>query len=142
MTWPAQIVATTGSGSSRPCQGLFRDSEADSLRSITAPRAGIDQDHIGRLAHSQRSALIGKPGNMCWHDRHPFRQLRPVQQTGVDHRFHNHRERRLQTQHPECRLSERVLLVVTGMWRVVGRHRIDGPVGQRLPYCLDVLIRP
>jgi hypothetical protein len=29
---PSQMVATTGSGSSRPCQGLLRDSEAESSR--------------------------------------------------------------------------------------------------------------
>ena len=49
MTRPAQTVATTGSGSSRPCQGLFRDREADSVRSTTA-RAVLFLEEVVQLA--------------------------------------------------------------------------------------------
>ena len=135
------MVATTGSGSSRPCQGLLRDNEAESSRLTTRRRPDRPEPHWP--AHRRPTDDPDQQaGNVCWHDRHPFGQLGPVQQAGVDHGLHHHSERGLQAEHPERRLSERVLLVVPRMWRVVGRHRVDGPVRQCLPYGLDVLVGP
>jgi hypothetical protein len=112
---------------------LLRDSDAESSRSTTARAAGSARYHVGRLTLGQGATLIGKPGNVCRHDRYPFRLFRPAQQTRVDHGLHHDRERGLQAEHAERRLGECVFLVMSGMWCVVGRHRVDGPVRQRFP---------
>jgi hypothetical protein len=118
-------------GQGAPVPGVVAGQRLAGRRSTVQRRVGVDEHEVGRLAHLDRPALIGQPGDPGRGEGHPVGHLGPAQQPRPDGHLGDDGERRLQTEHPERRIRERVLLVVPGVRGVVGRDGVDDTVDER-----------
>ena len=143
MTRPPQTVATTGSGRSRPCQGLLRDREAEASPVDHGPGRRVDQDHVGRLTGGQRPALAGQPGDPGRGDGHPSAPPRPSRAGRVDHRLQHHGRARSPAR--ACRTRPRRRRAPcragrAGAWSVATASMVPSASASRR--AVDVLGRP
>ena len=138
---PRRKVATTRAGSSRPAYGVLRLRLAERGRVDRPPGGRVDQHERGRRALLQRPAAV-EPADPGRRRRHPLGQPAPVQQPGLHHGQHRHRQRGLQPEHAGPGRAPLGLLVLQRVRRVVGGHRVDGAVGQPGPQRGHVLGRP
>ena len=121
-TWPGPPTRSPrpGRAGRDRARGCSARATTEASRSTVARRVGVDEGEVRRLADRERTALVGQPGDVRGHGRHPGRDLAPAQGAGADHRLDDHGERGLQPEHPgrastkACSLSWRAC----GAWSV------------------------
>ena len=128
MTLPSQRVISTGSASRGGVPSVH----------CRAPRR-IDQHQVGRFSRGQRTSLRGSLADSRGRVAHAVGDLLPGQTARGDHGLHHHAESLLQPQHAGPGVHEGVVLVLGCVGSVVRGDRVDGAIGQGLPYRLHML---